>query len=129
MPPDPARSRIILTPKKTPTKIYAIASVPDRSLDVSTDKKCFVRSRWQMAVTVAIVITVLASLVHEKFSSHNQVIDLQGQVSELRACSVLCNIDAEFQDEFDDHYYNSNGLKNLALIASLTLLSFPVLAL
>ncbi|KAJ6878082.1 ion channel CASTOR isoform X4 [Populus alba x Populus x berolinensis] len=94
-----------------------------------------VRFRWNLAITVAIVITALASSVHKNFTLHNQVIELQDQILKLnvrlRACNSLSNVDASdsVMQEIDDYDYGGDsGLKNLALIVSLTLLSIPVLA-
>ncbi|PNT08102.1 hypothetical protein POPTR_013G128100v4 [Populus trichocarpa] len=94
-----------------------------------------VRFRWDLTITVAIVITALASSVHKNFTLHNQVIDLQDQILKLnvtlRACNSLSNVDASdsVMQEIDDYDYGGdNGLKILALIVSLTLLSIPVLA-
>ncbi|KAL9342549.1 hypothetical protein Peur_065874 [Populus x canadensis] len=94
-----------------------------------------VRFRWDLTITVAIVITALALSVHKNFTLHNQVIDLQDQILKLnvtlRACNSLSNLDASDSvlQEIDDYDYGGdNGLKNLALIVSLTLLSIPVLA-
>lgn len=79
-----------------------------------------------MVISAAIVITALASLVHKNFSLHNQVIELQGQISKLnirlRACN-LSHVDTPL--EIDDQHIK--GLKHLALVFSLTLLSIPVL--
>ncbi|KAJ6348958.1 hypothetical protein OIU77_006533 [Salix suchowensis] len=121
--------------------------VLDRKLAVSNEKKQSteklssgslghrVRVRWNLAITVAIVITALTSLVHKNFTLHNQVIVLQDQILKLnvrlRACNMLSNVDIfdSVTQEHDDIGYGSdNGLKNLALIVSLTLLSIPVLA-
>ncbi|KAJ6696733.1 hypothetical protein OIU85_003115 [Salix viminalis] len=121
--------------------------VLDRKLAVSNEKKQSteklssgslghrVRVRWNLAITVAIVITALTSLVHKNFTLHNQVIVLQDQILKLnvrlRACNMLSNLDIfdSVTQEHDDIGYGSdNGLKNLALIVSLTLLSIPVLA-
>ncbi|XP_011037374.1 PREDICTED: ion channel CASTOR-like [Populus euphratica] len=94
-----------------------------------------VRFGWNLTITVAIVITALASSVYKNFTLHNQVIDLQDQILKLnvtlRACNSLSNVDASdsVMQEIDDYDYGGdNGLKNLALIVSLTLLSIPVLA-
>ncbi|XP_021691556.1 ion channel CASTOR isoform X5 [Hevea brasiliensis] len=89
------------------------------------------RVRWQMAISAAIVISCLASLVHKNFSLHNQVIDLQDQISKLnfrlRACNLLSQVDnvESIPLEIDDQH--RNGLKRLAFVFSLTLLSIPVL--
>ncbi|XP_034926902.1 ion channel CASTOR-like isoform X2 [Populus alba] len=123
------------------------ASVLDRKPVVSSEKKQStvkvssgslghrVRVRWNLAITVAIVITALTSLVHKNFTLHNQVIVLQDQILKLnvrlRACNLLSNVDTfdSVMQELDDIGYGShNGLKNLALIVSVTLLSIPVLA-
>ncbi|XP_034924677.1 ion channel CASTOR isoform X2 [Populus alba] len=122
-------------------------SVLDRKPVVSSEKKqstvkvssgslgLRVRVRWNLAITVAIVITALTSLVHKNFTLHNQVIVLQDQILKLnvrlRACNFLSNVDTfdSVMRELDDIGYGSdNGLKNLALIVSVTLLSIPVLA-
>ncbi|CAK7322484.1 unnamed protein product [Dovyalis caffra] len=122
-------------------------SVLDRKLVVSSEKKQStekvssgssghrVRVRWNLAITAAIVITALTSLVHKNFTLHNQVIDLQDQILKLnvrlRACYLLSNVDTfdSVMQEIDDYDYGSNnGLKKLALIVSLMLLSIPVLA-
>ncbi|XP_011002874.1 PREDICTED: ion channel CASTOR-like isoform X2 [Populus euphratica] len=122
-------------------------SVLDRKPVVSSEKKqstvkvssgslgLRVRVRWNLAITVAIVITALTSLVHKNFTLHNQVIVLQDQILKLnvrlRACNLLSNVDTfdSVMQELDDIGYGSdNGLKNLALIVSVTLLSIPVLA-
>ncbi|XP_024447378.1 ion channel CASTOR isoform X5 [Populus trichocarpa] len=67
-------------------------SVLDRKPAVSSEKKQStvkvssgslghrVRVRWNLAITVAIVITALTSLVHKNFTLHNQVIVLQGSL-------------------------------------------------
>ncbi|KAG5224783.1 ion channel CASTOR [Salix suchowensis] len=121
--------------------------VLDRKLAVSNEKKQSteklstgslghrVRVRWNLAITVAIVITALTSLVHKNFTLHNQVIVLQDQILKLnvrlRACNMLSNVDifdSVTQEHDDIGYRSDNGLKNLALIVSLTLLSIPVLA-
>ncbi|XP_021604222.1 ion channel CASTOR isoform X3 [Manihot esculenta] len=90
-----------------------------------------IRARWRMAISAAIVIISLASLVHKNFTLHNQVIDLQNQNSKLnfrlRACNLSSQVDnlESISLEIDDQH--ANGLKRLALVFSLTLLSIPVL--
>ncbi|XP_050216480.1 ion channel CASTOR-like isoform X1 [Mercurialis annua] len=94
-----------------------------------------IRVRWQIALSAAVIVTTLASLVHKNFSLHNQVFDLQDQITNLnvrlQACGLLVNdidnIDS-ISFDFGDQYY-SNGLKHLALVSSIILLSIPVLGL
>ncbi|KDP45764.1 hypothetical protein JCGZ_17371 [Jatropha curcas] len=113
-----------------------------RKFDVSAERKSSsdrnvlftghrLRVRWQMAISAAIVITALASLVHKNFSLNNQVIELQDQISKLhfklQACNLLSHLDYSDSippEEIDDKH--TEGLKHLALIFSLTLLSIPV---
>ncbi|XP_073262561.1 ion channel CASTOR isoform X3 [Populus alba] len=98
-------------------------SVLDRKPVVSSEKKqstvkvssgslgLRVRVRWNLAITVA-----------------DQILKLNVR---LRACNFLSNVDTfdSVMRELDDIGYGSdNGLKNLALIVSVTLLSIPVLA-
>ncbi|XP_011002875.1 PREDICTED: ion channel CASTOR-like isoform X3 [Populus euphratica] len=98
-------------------------SVLDRKPVVSSEKKqstvkvssgslgLRVRVRWNLAITVA-----------------DQILKLNVR---LRACNLLSNVDTfdSVMQELDDIGYGSdNGLKNLALIVSVTLLSIPVLA-
>ncbi|KAH9782856.1 putative ion channel CASTOR [Citrus sinensis] len=87
-----------------------------------------VKFRWHM-----IMITFFTSLVHKNFSLHNQVDELQNQVSKLngrlRACNLLDSTDVIRSISKDSEQLSSEGLKNLALIVSLTLLSIPVVIL
>ncbi|KAH9726863.1 putative ion channel CASTOR [Citrus sinensis] len=87
-----------------------------------------VKFRWHM-----IMITFFTSLVHKNFSLHNQVDELQNQVSKLngrlRACNLLDSTDVIRSISKDSEQLSSEDLKNLALIVSLTLLSIPVVIL
>ncbi|GMY32832.1 Ion channel CASTOR [Fagus crenata] len=78
--------------------------------------------RWQMAVSVAILITVFSSLLHKNFSLQNQVNELQDQISK---CNISIDATSSIEKEID--YLPSTNLKNLALILSHTLLSIPFL--
>ncbi|XP_059655335.1 ion channel CASTOR-like isoform X1 [Cornus florida] len=87
--------------------------------------------RWQMAFSVAILITVFSSLLHKNFSLHNQVFDLQDQISKLNMRLNDCNLveSVDFTDsgpQESDHLPNKI-LKKSALVVSLTLLSIPLL--
>ncbi|XVE84412.1 hypothetical protein DITRI_Ditri17bG0010300 [Diplodiscus trichospermus] len=88
-----------------------------------------VKIRWQMAFSIAILITAFGSLVHKNFSLHNQVVDLKGQISalniRLEACNLLDHLDTISILQENDHH-SSKGLKNLALIFSIALLSIPI---
>ncbi|KAA8527239.1 hypothetical protein F0562_034664 [Nyssa sinensis] len=81
--------------------------------------------RWQMAFSVAILITAFSSLLHKNFSLYKQVNDLQDHISKLdvklHACSLVDSVDLIPQES---HFLNKT-LKNSALIVSLTLLSIP----
>ncbi|XP_044500119.1 ion channel CASTOR-like isoform X2 [Mangifera indica] len=116
-----------------------IGAESDRNAGVSGEKageKNFgfwgqrVQVRWHMAISLAVVITAFSSLVHKNFSLHNQVNELQDQVSKLnirlRACNLLDSIHviSSISEESDE--LPRKGLKNLALIFSLTILSIPV---
>ncbi|WCJ34777.1 Ion channel CASTOR [Euphorbia peplus] len=112
-------------------------AVSGRKLDASGDRSIsgeklvgFPIVRWHMAISAAIVITALASLVHKNFSLNNQVIDLQEQISSLnvrlRACNLLSDIDYMDSNSPDTDDYPSKGLKHLALGFSLILLGIPV---
>ncbi|KAJ6379300.1 hypothetical protein OIU76_016010 [Salix suchowensis] len=133
-------------PPVNSSKQDQIDSFLDRKLVISSKKQFTekvssgpsghrVRFRWDLAIAVAIVITALTSSVHKNFTLHYQVIDLQDQILKLnvklRACDLLSIVDDSdsVMQEIDDYDYGgNNGLKNLALIVSLTLLSIPVLA-
>ncbi|GMY32828.1 ion channel CASTOR-like isoform X2 [Fagus crenata] len=78
--------------------------------------------RWQMAVSVAILITVFSSLLHKNFSLQNQVNELQDQISK---CNISIDATSSIKQSID--YLPSTNLKILALILSLTLLSIPFL--
>ncbi|OMO62173.1 CASTOR/POLLUX/SYM8 ion channel [Corchorus capsularis] len=88
-----------------------------------------VKVRWQMAFSIAILITAFGSLVHKNFSLHNQVIELQDQISNLnirlQACNLLDPVDTDSSLQESDHI-SSKGLKSLALLVSLSLLSIPI---
>ncbi|XVF37554.1 hypothetical protein REPUB_Repub20aG0018700 [Reevesia pubescens] len=88
-----------------------------------------VKIRWQMAILVAILITAFGSLVHTNFSLHNQVINLQGQIStlniRLQACNLLDPLDTNLLLQESNHV-SSKGLKILALVFSIALLSVPI---
>ncbi|KAK8631351.1 hypothetical protein V6N13_080105 [Hibiscus sabdariffa] len=88
-----------------------------------------VKIRWQMAFSLAILITAFGSLVHKNFSLHNQVIDLQDQISimniKLQACNMLDPLDTISISQERDHL-SSKGLKILALTISIALLSMPI---
>uniref|UniRef100_A0A6N2M0C1 RCK N-terminal domain-containing protein n=1 Tax=Salix viminalis TaxID=40686 RepID=A0A6N2M0C1_SALVM len=133
-------------PPVNSSKQDQIDSFLDRKLVISSEKQFTekvssgpsghrVRFRWDLAIAVAIVITALTSSVHKNFTLHYQVIDLQDQILKLnvklRACdlsSIVDDSDSVMQEIDDYDYGGNNGLKNLALIVSLTLLSIPVLA-
>ncbi|EOY04643.1 Uncharacterized protein TCM_019847 isoform 4 [Theobroma cacao] len=88
-----------------------------------------IKVRWQMAFSIAILITAFGSLVHKNFSLHNRVIELQDQISNLnirlQACNLLDSVDTNTMLQESDHL-SSKGLKILALIVSLALLSIPI---
>ncbi|KAG4156614.1 hypothetical protein ERO13_D02G007500v2 [Gossypium hirsutum] len=88
-----------------------------------------VKIRWQMASYIAILFTAFGSLVHKNFSLHNQVIDLQDQIStmtiRLQACNTSDTFDTISILQESDHL-SSKGLKILALTVSIALLSMPL---
>nr|POF24265.1 ion channel castor [Quercus suber] len=84
------------------------------------------KNRWHMAVSVAVLITVFSSLLHKNFSLQNQVNELQfllaGPDLQMQYSIGATN---SIEQEIDS--IPSTNLKILALILSLTLLSFPFL--
>ncbi|XP_015870051.3 ion channel CASTOR isoform X1 [Ziziphus jujuba] len=89
-----------------------------------------VRLRWKMAITVAILITAFSSLLYQNFSLHNEVDELQEQISilrlRLRAHNLSDTIDVINSSAEDSYNIPIKSLKRLALIVSLTLLSTPI---
>ncbi|KAK2997724.1 hypothetical protein RJ639_026243, partial [Escallonia herrerae] len=87
--------------------------------------------RWQMAFTVAILVTVFSSLLHKNFALHNEVTDLQDKISQLdtrlRVCNLLESVDFIASIPQGNGYVPNKSLKNTALVVSLTLLSIPFL--
>ncbi|KAL0366594.1 UNVERIFIED_CONTAM: Ion channel CASTOR [Sesamum radiatum] len=89
------------------------------------------RVRWQLAFTVAILITVFSSLIHKNFSLHKEVTELQDKISKLNVSLKLCNL----LDSIDIHNSSpedipvddlrSKSLKIAALAVSIMLLSLP----
>ncbi|XP_062178089.1 ion channel CASTOR-like isoform X2 [Alnus glutinosa] len=82
------------------------------------------RIRWQIAISVTILITVFSSLLHNNFSLQNQVIELRDQISK---CNISIDATNSIKQESDRR--PSKNLKILALILSLTILSIPILSL
>ncbi|KAK9287934.1 hypothetical protein L1049_016379 [Liquidambar formosana] len=85
--------------------------------------------RWQMAFSVAILITAFSSLLHKNFSLHGEVNDLRDQISKrnmrLQACYLLDSIDLVDSIAQENDQLPSKSLKNSSLIVSLSLLSLP----
>ncbi|XP_065049289.1 probable ion channel CASTOR isoform X2 [Musa acuminata AAA Group] len=91
-----------------------------------------IKSRWSLSVFVAVVITILCSLIRKNFLLYNEVILLQDQLfildSRVRACGVsatlvLANIISEESDKI-----LSRSHKGSALFASVAILSIPFIA-
>ncbi|KAK6118647.1 hypothetical protein DH2020_047639 [Rehmannia glutinosa] len=89
------------------------------------------RIRWQLAFTVAILITVLSSLVHKNISLRHEVTELQDQISKLslrlKRCSPLDSVDIH---NLSPHNVSvdalpSKSMKITALTVSIMLLSLP----
>ncbi|KAL0432877.1 UNVERIFIED_CONTAM: Ion channel CASTOR [Sesamum latifolium] len=89
------------------------------------------RVRWQLAFTVAMLITVLSSLIHKNISLHKEVTELQDKISKLNVSLKLCNL----LDSIDIHNSSpedipvddlpSKSLKIAAVAVSIMLLSLP----
>ncbi|CAN0888201.1 Ion channel CASTOR [Linum grandiflorum] len=88
-------------------------------------------TRSHFAVSASFLVTILASLMHKNFSLRNQVIDLQDEISRLngrlRACDMYSSIDSPSMENVIDDLHVGQGLKHLSLIASLSILSIPIL--
>ncbi|KAK8307771.1 hypothetical protein V6Z12_D02G008700 [Gossypium hirsutum] len=77
-----------------------------------------VKIRWQMASYIAILFTAFGSLVHKNFSLHNQVIDLQDQISTMTIRLQACNTSDTFDtisilqesDHLSSNHANSEGM-------------------
>ncbi|CAL9150913.1 probable ion channel CASTOR [Musa acuminata AAA Group] len=91
-----------------------------------------IKSRWSLSVFVAVVITILCSLIRKNFLLYDEVLLLQDQLfildSRVRACGVsaplvLANIIPEESDKI-----LSRSHKSSALFASVAILSIPFIA-
>ncbi|XP_060208767.1 ion channel CASTOR-like isoform X3 [Lycium barbarum] len=84
--------------------------------------------RPQTACIIAILVTCFTSLVHKNFSFHNQVSDLQDELSKLNIRLRRCNISDSIDiiDSTSEHNVSGSSLKNTALIFSLMMLSLPL---
>ncbi|PHT60386.1 hypothetical protein CQW23_02749 [Capsicum baccatum] len=82
----------------------------------------------QTACIIAVLVTCFTSLVHKNFSLHNQVSDLQGELSKLdmrlRRCNISDSID--IIDSMSEQNISGASLKTTALILSLVILSLPL---
>ncbi|KAJ6794037.1 putative ion channel CASTOR isoform X1 [Iris pallida] len=92
-----------------------------------------VRVRWPMAVFVTLIVTCFTSLLHKNFSLHNQVINLQDQISMLNTRLQECDANGpmnilDITSEVNNHISNKS-LKNSALFFSLAILSIPLIIL
>ncbi|XP_050374264.1 ion channel CASTOR-like isoform X1 [Argentina anserina] len=88
------------------------------------------KPRWKMAFLVAILLTVFSSMVYQNFCLHSQVNELQDYISKLEfrlqtydSAGSKELISSKFGLEDD---LSNNGLKRLALMVSLLLLSIPL---
>ncbi|KAK4733843.1 hypothetical protein R3W88_008104 [Solanum pinnatisectum] len=82
----------------------------------------------QAACIIAILVTCFACLVHKNFSLHNQVNDLQDELSKLNIRLRRCNISDSIDiiDSISEHNVSGASLKNTALILSFMMLSLPL---
>ncbi|KAL2507215.1 putative ion channel POLLUX [Forsythia ovata] len=87
--------------------------------------------RWQLAFTVAILITVFSTLVHKNFCLHSEVIELQDKISKLGArlklCDLLDSVDTSDPSSHDADKIPNKNFKIAALAISITLLFLPFL--
>ncbi|CAL1374939.1 unnamed protein product [Linum trigynum] len=87
--------------------------------------------RWHFAISASFLIAALASLLHKNLSLRNQVVDLQDEIARLNigllACNMSSSIDFRLLETAAVDLYAGQGLKHLSLIASLALLSIPLL--
>ncbi|XP_031382105.1 ion channel CASTOR-like isoform X1 [Punica granatum] len=86
--------------------------------------------QWRMALAVAILFTAFTSLVHKNFTLHDQVHNLQEQISELngklQACCLLDIADIPSSSPEESQLSINKRLKNVALMGSLSVLSIPI---
>ncbi|KAM5554121.1 ion channel CASTOR-like [Rosa sericea] len=86
--------------------------------------------RWKMAFTVAILMTVLSSVVYQNFCLHSQVNELQDYISKLelrlQAYNSLESMELITYSGLEDDDLPNRSLKRLALMVSLVFLSIPV---
>ncbi|KAK4421982.1 Ion channel CASTOR [Sesamum alatum] len=107
----------------------AKATAPEKSF--SGFLRGRLRVRWQLASTIAILITVFSSLIHKNFSLHKEVTILQDQISKLNVSLKLCNlldsIDIHNSSPGDIYVDNlpSKSLKIASLAVSIMVLSLP----
>ncbi|WMV18874.1 hypothetical protein MTR67_012259 [Solanum verrucosum] len=82
----------------------------------------------QTACIIAILVTCFTCLVHKNFSLHNQVNDLQDELSKLNIRLRRCNISDSIDiiDSISEHNVSGASLKNTALILSFMMLSLPL---
>ncbi|XP_006342304.1 ion channel CASTOR-like isoform X1 [Solanum tuberosum] len=82
----------------------------------------------QAACIIAILVTCFTCLVHKNFSLHNQVNDLQDELSKLNIRLRRCNISDSIDiiDSLSEHNVSGASLKNTALILSFMMLSLPL---
>ncbi|KAK6793942.1 hypothetical protein RDI58_007395 [Solanum bulbocastanum] len=82
----------------------------------------------QASCIIAILVMCFACLVHKNFSLHNQVNDLQDELSKLNIRLRRCNISDSIDiiDSISEHNVSGASLKNTALILSFMMLSLPL---
>ncbi|XP_055800851.1 probable ion channel CASTOR isoform X3 [Solanum dulcamara] len=82
----------------------------------------------QAACIIAILVTCFTCLVHKNFSLHNQVNDLQDELSKLSIRLRRCNISDSIDiiDSMSEHNVSGASLKNTALILSFMMFSLPL---
>ncbi|XP_031267365.1 ion channel CASTOR-like [Pistacia vera] len=118
-----------------PPKREEIGAVSDGNAGISGEKTGEenawfsgprVKVRWLVVISLAIVIASFSSLVHKNFSLQEHVSKLN---TRLQACNLSDSIDVSSSISDASDQLPRKGLKNLAIILLLTLLSIPVLIL
>ncbi|KAF5176675.1 Ion channel castor [Thalictrum thalictroides] len=89
------------------------------------------KERWNLALYLVVIVTIISSLLYKNFSLHTQVEDLQDQLSKLnvrlQACNLLDSVDNLDVIPEENDLYPNKRLKVFALLVSLTSLSIPLL--